>query len=170
MKFFYLFLLLSAFSCNKNVLTFDKADYSNLDNERYIHARYNQTKELFEKSDCQFTVINSKNTEMYVFSTVLENQSMFYSKRNYSKNHQYLKLNSFYKGYMKDAVHSGIRKFNFIQIKPGDSLKINLDNQILNDVNKAELNYSYFFSNQKEELINIDRIQILKGTEIMDCN
>lgn len=164
MKPFSILLLLLSMSCSKNVFKFNKTDYAYIDNERYIHVRYKLTDELYNKSYYQLTIKNDHNEDIYLFSTVLENKHMFYSDKNYKKNKNTLKLNSFYDGYMKDASHSGIRKFNFIPIKQGDSLIINLDYSILVNVEKIELTYYYLLNAQQKTLINIENNKVQKGT------
>ncbi|WP_334126976.1 hypothetical protein [Empedobacter brevis] len=91
---------------------------------------------------------------------------MFYSDKNYKKTKNTLKFNTFYKEYMKDASNSGIRKFNFIPLKQGDSLIINLDKSILVGVEEVELTYYYFLDIQHKTLINIENNKIRKGTII----
>ncbi|MDD3771835.1 MAG: hypothetical protein RBT46_03665 [Weeksellaceae bacterium] len=95
---------------------------------------------------------------------------MLYSKSNYSKDRKALKLNSYYENYMKDAVHSGIRKFNLIPIKKEDSLIINLDNSILSKVEEVELIYYYFTGIQEELYVNIERNPIQRGVIVKRVN
>lgn len=152
-------------SCSTKVFKYKKSDYFIVGNEKFIHARYIFSKELYNESDYQLTIKNDHNEDIYLFSTVLENKDMFYSDKNYKKNKNTLKLNSFYDGYMKDASHSGIRKFNFIPLKQGDSLIINLDYSILVNVEKIELTYYYYLLNaQQKSVINIENNILQKGT------
>src|SRR5690554_3014383 len=103
------------FSCISSAFPiFRKSDYFLKDGEKHIRVQYNSKRELYDKSPYYLTIKNLHNEDIYLFSTVLENRAMLYSKSNYSKDRKALKLNSYYENYMKDAVHSGIRKFNLI--------------------------------------------------------
>jgi hypothetical protein len=99
-----------------------------------------------------------------VFSTVLQNTQMLYSKKNYKLKNENVELNSFYQNYINDALHSGIKKFNFIPIKRDSSLILNIDTSKFKNAKTLELTYYYIPNINREVLINIDKNKIIRKT------
>ena len=159
-----LILLLFFLSCTTNVFKFSKTDYALIDNEKYIHAQYHYTKELHEKSSTQLSIKNTSDSVIYVFSTVLENTQMLYSSKNFNKNKDVVKLNSYYENYMFDTHYSGVKKFNFIPVVRDSCLLINIDKLRFNNANEIEFTYYYIPDLDESPLINIDKHKIIRKT------
>ena len=113
---------------------------------------------------------NAKST-IYVFATIINEENMFYSTNNINFDNEFLIINSYYDNYMHDAVHSGVRKYNFIKILPSESLAIKLDTErIINDIgslHNGKFNYFYFTERKEDSfsyLLDIDNANITQGT------
>lgn len=138
-----------------------KKNYIIQNDKFYIQANYSDVNEINKKSANRFVIKNYKDNSLILFSTIIENTSMLYSKKNLRIRGEKLIFKSFYKEYMCDAEQSGVKRFNFILIKPNDSLVINIDDKFIkNEIKTIELNYLYFYSNEKPNLVNIDNIKL----------
>lgn len=167
----FLFFYISVFfltSCSNSSFEFTKSDYFLMEGKRYIRVKYNPNRELHQSGPKFIMLKNEFKEDIYVFSTVLENTPMLYSQKNYTKNKKKLKLNSYYKNYMKDATHSGIRKFNFIPIASGDSLIVNLEPSFLSDVEEIEFTYYYLKSLNENLYIQIDELGLQIETMVIN--
>jgi len=160
-KYLILCILIASCSSKRELFKSDKKNYIIQNDKSYIQANYSNVNEINKKSSNRFVIKNDNAKSLILFSTIIENSSMLYSKKNLRISGKKLIFKSFYKQYMNDAEHSGVKKFNFILIKPNDSLVINLDNKLIKDeVEIMELNYFYFYSNEKSNLIDIDNTKL----------
>lgn len=163
---YVIFVLIVLSSCGKKLLFFDeKNNYIIIDKNKYVLCNYKSTKVIGSDSEYKFTIFNTHDKNMNVFSTVLENTSMFYSTENYKSIKSKIIFDSYYPNFMKHAIHSGIKKFNFIIIPPHDSLVININPTFVNDYKRSELKYYYFISNEESDLLNIEKLNLIDSTE-----
>nr|WP_295871360.1 hypothetical protein [uncultured Chitinophaga sp.] len=149
-----------------------KFDYVNYGGERYIQSRMSVAKH--SQSDfnvISIPIVNRNADTIYIFSTVLDNPDMFYSGKNIRSRKSHLIVDSYYDGYMKDAAHSGIRKFNFFQVLPGDSMVVSFDiDRLERMVNplppKIELRYYYFEKKGRnfDGLVNVEKGRLHCGS------
>jgi len=150
MKYFFLGLFFLLYSCSsmRYSLIDDIDDYiMKISEEEYIPVNIRNIKQIGEPSKYHVSINNDTMETIYIFSVVLENSLMFYSKKNQKHIKNTLIYNSYYKYYMKDALHSGVKDFTFIPIKKQDSLVINLLPKKIDDsIEKIELIY-YYYSN-----------------------
>ncbi|AWA31106.1 hypothetical protein HYN48_13970 [Flavobacterium magnum] len=154
-------LISSLFSCSSiNKKIYNNSDLVFYADKKLISANYHETRELGEFSENKMIIKNTGTENLIVFSTVLENTNMFYSKKNFKRKNNNLIFDSFYRNYMSDAMHSGIKKFNFIIIPPNDSLKINISSKYANDVTRTGLRYYHFASNDQFGLIDISKVKL----------
>lgn len=165
-KFIFITLIVVGISsCGSESIFLDnKNNYFIHQNEKYISANYKIDKIINSDSQYQFKIFNTSNEGIYIFSTVLENSSMFYSKKNFKKSGKTIFFNSYYKNFMADATHSGERKFNFIVIPPNDFLTINIKSEFVNDVETMQLKYYYFILDKNSSLINVDKSKLMDST------
>ena len=74
-----LILLLSSCSAEKKIFSL-KSDYITQDGIRYIQSTISSNKRIINSSsENQFIIRNTEVDTLYVFSTVLDNENMFYS-------------------------------------------------------------------------------------------
>ncbi len=148
-----------------------KSDYITQDGIRYIQSTISNYKGVISSlSESQFIIQNTSADTLYVFSTVLDNINMFYSGKNLHKKGTVLIVDTYYPEYMVDALHSGIKKFNFIQLLPNDSLVVNVDvKRLLEKIgdyspNKLKLRYYYFEKRGQNfgGLFNISKNKLVK--------
>ncbi len=160
-KYLILCILIASCSSKRELFKCDKKNFIIQNDKFYIQANYSDVNEINKKSANRFVIKNYNDTSLILFSTIIENSSMFYSKKNLKISGKKLIFKSFYKQYMNYAEHSGVKRFNFILIKPNDSLVINIDDKLIkNEIKTIELNYLYFYSNEKPNLVNIDNIKL----------
>lgn len=152
-------------SCGSESIFLDnKNNYIIQENEKYISANYKIDKTINSDSQYQFKIFNASNEAIYIFSTVLENSSMFYSKKNFKKSGKTIFFNSYYKNFIADATHSGERKFNFIVIPANDFLTINIKSEFVKDVETMQLKYYYLMLDKNSSLINVDKSKLMDST------
>ncbi len=155
------FSFCSCSSTKKEFMKFDKNDYLAENDLSYIKVSYSFIREVDKSSDYKMVIKNNDKKNLNLFSTVIENSNMFYSNKNYKIEKSKLQFNTFYSHYMNDAEHSGIKKFNFIVIKPNDSLIINIDkNFIKKETAEIDLNYLFFYSNEQINLIDVNKLKL----------
>ena len=165
-KFIFLALIIVGISScgSKSIFLENKNNYIIQDNEKYISANYKTDKTINSDSQYQLKIFNARSKDIYIFSTVLENSSMFYSKKNFKQSGKTIFFNSYYKNFMADATHSGERKFNFIIIPPNDFMTINIKSELLRDIETIQLKYYYFILDKNSNLINIDKYKLIDST------
>ena len=74
-------IVLGIYSCgSKSIFLDHKHNYIIVDKEKYFSANFKSDKILNQESEYQFKIVNAENRNIYIFSTVLENSLMFYSK------------------------------------------------------------------------------------------
>ncbi len=164
-----LFFLLLASSCSAGKDIFSsKSDYVLMKNEKYIQAHVVKGLSSIGVLSKDKIVIHGSNTDtLYIFSTVISNENMFYSKKNIVSKNNRITINSYYNNFIADAVHSGIKKYNFIELLPKDSLIINVDRKRIqsrlgNTLTDGRFHY-YYFSKKGENfngLVNITKHHI----------
>jgi len=171
MKLYKLLLFMMLCSCSsidKKIFKSHKTNYIVTPDGTFVNANYSILDTINNKSKYNFIIKNRENKSMFIFSTVIENSLMFYSKNNISFKKQVLKLNSYYKNYMREASHSGIKKYNFIEIQPNNSLIIYIDQELITNIKKIELTYYYFHSNSSNSLLNINDEILSKEVVFID--
>lgn len=146
-----------------------KKDYVVLNGDKYIQSYILENiHNVGSLSVNNVTVHNREKDTIYVFGTVLTNTNMFYSKKNISIKGSNLVIDSYYENFIEDAIHSGIKRFNFIEILPDDSLVINIDRKKFegeNNFTKNGVFYYYYFlkeGNNFNGLVNISKNKIHK--------
>lgn len=162
-----LFLLCCACSTEKNIFS-SKKEYFIHKNQKHIQSRLiKNVDSIGSFSGNKIVVSNHSNDTMYIFATVITNDNMFYSKKNICQKKNYLIINSYYDNFFVDAIHSGVRKFNFIELLPHNSLVINVDRerilkQFKQPLNNGKFKYYYFVKNGNnfDGLVNITENKI----------
>ena len=92
---------------------------------------------------------------------------MLYSDKNLIQKNTHFVLNTYYDGYMIDALYSGIKKFNFIRLLPKDSLTVNLDVQHLvkgQKIYPVRIRFIYYYF--RKENRNFDGLVAIKKDEL----
>lgn len=129
----------------------------------YNSSKYAQIQTIKDKKNIgiesknSFTIKNNSKDRILLFSTVLENENMLYSKRNIAVKNDILLIDSFYDNYMEDASNSGIKKYTFIEILPNSELVINYNIEkfkIHFKPKKIQLRY-YFLEKKSDSLNNL---------------
>lgn len=165
-KYLIFCVLILSCSSQNELFKYDNKNYIIHDCKSHIQANYSNVNEINNKSFNKIVIKNYNDKNLILFSTIIENPSMFYANKNLRVSGEKLIFKSFYRQYMNDAEHSGIKRFNFIVIKPNNSLVINLDDKLIkNEIKTVELNYLYFYSNETPNLIDIDNT-ILKSEKV----
>ncbi len=132
-----------------------------IDNVNFVQIKNTHESNFFTKREEYFMVENKSDTNMYVFSTVLSESLMLYSKKNVKKYQRTGYLDSFYPDFMNDSPHSGLREFTFNKIKANGKLRINM-----NDANFKKLKIYYFLSEKEKSLIDLESLNL--QSEIID--
>jgi len=163
-------LLLFFSSCSVEEKFFNSStDYITQDGHKYIQSIISGNKGVINNlSENQFIIKNKEVDTLYIFSTVLDNENMFYSGKNLQIKGGTLIVDTHYAEYMADAVHSGIKKFSFIQLLPKDSLVINIDVNRLpiqkTDYSAVTLKLIYYYFEKRGQnfdgLVNIERSKL----------
>ena len=165
-----LLILLSSCSTEKKIFN-RKSDYLIRNGDRYIQATISNNKGIVNSSsENQFVIRNNEDDTICIFSTVLDNENMLYSGKNIQKNADVVVVDTYYPEYMSDAIHSGIKKFNFIQLLPNDSVTINFDvNRLARQVgdyqyDKLKMRYYYFRKRGQnfDGLVNITKTRLFE--------
>ena len=172
----YALVIFCSCSNNKKVLVSDRNDYITYQGNIFIQSHVTKSiREINYSSPDRIIIYNKEKDTIYLFSTVISNDNMFYSDENIKLNKGLLIISSYYKNFMKDAPHSGIRKFSFIQLLPLDSLIINVDKEkikkVINDkVNQTKFIYYYFKNpggSSGDGLVNISKVYIKEKSVIL---
>ncbi|SFT59151.1 hypothetical protein SAMN05421857_1907 [Chryseobacterium formosense] len=154
--FSIIFGILHSCTIRKNIFN-SQTDYLIYNNSKYAPIQIIKNKEIIgTASKNSFTIKNNSKNKILIFSTVLENESMFYSKRNITVKNNILLIDSFYNNYMDDASNSGIKKFNFIEIQPNNKLVINynIDDFKINFKQTKKIQLQYYFLEKKSDSSN----------------
>lgn len=175
MKNLLIYFLVSIFivscsSIDKKLFKSEKSNYIKTNEGDFIKANYTNVNEINPKTKNQVIIKNSKDKPMYVFSTVIENSLLLYSDKNYSTSNSKIKINSYYNNYMDDVSNSGVKKFNFIEVLPNDSLIINLKDELVENYAKYEFTYYYFHKEKRVELINVTDAILSEKTLTFNAN
>ena len=101
---------------------------------------------------------------------------MFYSGKNLQKKGTVLIVDTYYPEYIADALHSGIKKFNFIQLLPNDSLVINIDVKRLvknvRDYSPGKLKVLYYYFEKRGQsfdgLVNISKNKLVRKSDYIE--
>ncbi len=167
-KSLLLLLLFICVSCSYTII--EKKDVIKTQNGVFIQAYYSEKSCINNTSSYCFVVKNSSNIPMYIFSTVLENPIMFYSKKNHSIKKNEIIFYSHYYNYMEDVIHSGIKKYNFIKVLPNDNLRINIDESFVNQSKKKKMKliYYYFYGDINGNLLNTCELSLQKGVQTVE--
>ena len=134
-----------------------------VDEGNFVQIRNTSEINFFTKNAKSFVVENKSDKNMFVFSTILSESLMLYSKKNIKKYKRTGYLDTFYPDFMSDSPHSGVREFTFNKIEPNGKLRINMT-----DVNFKKLKIYYFLSTQENNLIDLGNLNLL--SEIIDLS
>jgi hypothetical protein len=160
--------LFALFSCSNSdkILIAQKNDYVSYQGSKYIQTHVStNVKVINPDSSIRFVINNKEKDTIYIFSTVINNENMFYSKKNIEVHKGTVFINSYYKEFSKDAIYSGIRKFNFIELLPMDSLMINIDETKVTQISKSKaekIRFTYYFFKKgrdfsRDGLLNVNK-------------
>ncbi|WP_412984245.1 hypothetical protein [Pontimicrobium sp. IMCC45349] len=166
-KTVFISLIIFIYSCkiSKEISLQDyiKTNSITVENENFIQVKYTSESEFYSKSLYYYSIENNTDKDMFIFSTVLSESLMIYSKTNIKKSEKTEYLDSFYKDFMNDSPHSGIRKLTFNKIPPNQSLIINTK-----DSKYKKLKYYYYLSENENELVEIGQINL--QSKIIELN
>ncbi len=174
----YLLIFVSVFcSCSSGKDIFSsKSDYVNYNGEKYIQSRVSTHQDRPNNSNTIRTaIVNTKADTIYIYSTVLDNNEMFYSGKNLKLERSCLVVDSYYSGSMTDAVYSGVKKFSFTEILPNDSMFVDFDVDRIARIAKfspRKIKFKYYYFEKKgrnfEGLVSIEKDRLHCGTQILN--
>jgi hypothetical protein len=170
MKLLLVLLLLGSCATHNKSIISEKNDYLIFNEDKYISTTVDtNTNIINDISSHQIIIRNPDKDTVYVFSTVFSQSGMFYSEKNIHRTNNKIYIKNFYRNFIRDASYSGIKKFNFIRILPGDSLIVNVDEKRIVGSERMydSIVFSYYYFIKPNEyneggVYNIDKYPLRK--------